>query len=114
MLEARQCDAIVLLGDLREEPRLIEDLRNAGMPVVGLWHGSDPSNDGFQKVGVDNRAGIRAALTHLTGLGHRRIALVRGPALGDMREREAAYDEYMSAHRTGSAAGLRAARPEHD
>src|SRR5476649_1080653 len=98
VLEARQCDAIVLLGDLRDEPRLIEDLRNARMPVVGLWHGSDQSNDGFQKVGVDNRAGIRAALTHLEGLGHRRIALVRGPALGDMREREAAYDDWMKEH----------------
>ena len=95
VLEARQCDAIVLLGDLRDEPRLIEDLHNARMPVVGLWHGSDASNDGFQKVSVDNRAGIRASLTHLAGLGHRRIALVRGAALGDMREREAAYDEYM-------------------
>jgi DNA-binding LacI/PurR family transcriptional regulator len=100
VLEARQCDAIVLLGDLRDEPRLIEDLRNARMPVVGLWHGSDQSNDGFQKVGVDNRAGIREALAHLWSLGHRRIALVRGPALGDMREREAAYDEYMTERRT--------------
>ena len=97
VLEARQCDAIVLLGDLRDEPRLIEDLRNARMPVVGLWHGSDQSNDGFRKVGVDNRVGIHAALDHLVALGHRRIALVRGPALGDMREREAAYDEYMDA-----------------
>ncbi len=100
VLEARQCDAIVLLGDLRDEPRLIEDLRNARMPVVGLWHGSDQSNDGFQKVSVDNRAGIREALAHLWSLGHRRIALVRGPALGDMREREAAYDEYMAERRT--------------
>jgi DNA-binding LacI/PurR family transcriptional regulator len=100
VLEARQCDAIVLLGDLRDEPRLIEDLRAARIPVVGLWHGSDESSDGFRKVGVDNRFGIHAALGHLVALGHRRIALVRGPALGDMREREAAYDEYMDAHGT--------------
>lgn len=100
VLEARQCDAIVLFGDLRDQPRLIEDLRNARIPVVGLWHGSDTSNDGFRKVGVDNRAGIRFALQHLVELGHRRIAFVRGPALGDMREREAAYDEYMAEQET--------------
>jgi DNA-binding LacI/PurR family transcriptional regulator len=90
VLEARQCDAIVLLGDLQDEPRLIEDLRNARIPVVAIWHGSDPS-DSFQTVGVDNRAGIRAALTHLTALGHRRIAFVGGHSHGDIREREAAH-----------------------
>jgi DNA-binding LacI/PurR family transcriptional regulator len=105
VLEARQCDAIVLFGDLRDEPRLIEDLRDARIPVVALWHGSDTSSDGFRKVGVDNRAGIRAALRHLSELGHRRIALVRGPALGDMREREAAYDEYMAERGTPQPPG---------
>jgi DNA-binding LacI/PurR family transcriptional regulator len=105
VLEARQCDAIVLLGDLRDEPRLIEDLRNARMPIVGLWHGSDKSNDGFRKVGVDNRFGIHAAMEHLTSLGHRRIALVCGPALGDVREREAAYDEYLREHSAPLPAG---------
>src|SRR6185437_13508908 len=40
VLEARQCDAIVLLGDLRDEPRLVDDLRRARIPVVALWHGS--------------------------------------------------------------------------
>ncbi len=93
VLEARQCDAIVLLGDFGDEPRLVEDLRNARIPVVAIWHGSDPS-DSFRTVGVDNRVGIRAALTHLTSLGHRRIAFVGGESLGDIREREAAYSEF--------------------
>jgi DNA-binding LacI/PurR family transcriptional regulator len=105
VLEARHCDAIVLLGDLREEPRLVEDLRDARIPVIGLWRGSEVVGDGFRTVGVDNRAGIRSALAHLVSLGHRRIGFVRGPALGDMREREAAYDEYMREHGTAPPAG---------
>jgi DNA-binding LacI/PurR family transcriptional regulator len=96
VLEARQCDAIVLLGDLRDEPRLIDDLRNARIPVVGLWRGSESPGDDFPTVAVDNRVGIRAALAHLSSLGHRRIALVRGPELQDMREREAAFHEYVT------------------
>ena len=40
ILEARHCDAILFLGDLRERPDLIEDLRNTSIPVVALWHGS--------------------------------------------------------------------------
>jgi DNA-binding LacI/PurR family transcriptional regulator len=96
VLEARQCDAIVLLGDLREEPRLFEDLRNAQIRVVALWHGSRQPGHPFPTVTVDNRAGIRAAMKHLSELGHRRIAFVGGASLGDMRDRQAAYLEYSS------------------
>lgn len=93
VLEARQCDAILLLGDFREEPMLIDDLRQSQVPVVAMWHGSRIK--GFHSVTVDNRAGIRDALDHLSGLGHRRIAFVGGESLGDIREREEAYREYF-------------------
>jgi DNA-binding LacI/PurR family transcriptional regulator len=96
VLEARQCDAIVLLGDLRDEPRLVEDLRNAQIRVVALWHGSRHRGHPFPTVTVDNRAGIRAAMKHLTSLGHRRIAFVGGDSLGDIRDRQAAYREYSA------------------
>ena len=95
VLEARQCDAIVLLGDLGEEPRLVEDLRNSHVRVVALWHGTQHHGHGFPTVSVDNRAGIRAALTHLTSLEHRRIAFIGGDSHGDIRERKAAYVEYL-------------------
>ena len=94
VLEARQCDAIVLLGDLGG-PRLVEDLRKSQVRVVALWHGSQQRGHGFPTVGVDNREGVRAALTHLTSLGHRRIAFVGGDSHGDLRERKAAYVEYL-------------------
>jgi DNA-binding LacI/PurR family transcriptional regulator len=89
VLEARHCDAIVLLGDMRDQPRLIEDVRNAPVPVVALWEGSRPS--GIASVSVDNRVGIEAVMEHLTGLGHRRIAFAGGRRHGDITEREEAF-----------------------
>jgi DNA-binding LacI/PurR family transcriptional regulator len=91
VLEARHCDAIVLLGDLRDEPRLVEDLRRARIPVVALWHGSEAAP--FLSVSVDNRAGIRDALDHLHDLGHRRVAFCGNETLLDVRERRAAFEE---------------------
>ena len=95
VLEARQCDAIVLLGDFTAEHRLVEDLSNGRARVVGLWHGSHTDRP-FPTVGVDNRAGVRAALTHLVELGHEHIAYAGAESLGDMQERHDAYLEFMA------------------
>ncbi len=94
VLEARHCDAILMLGDMSDQPRLAEDLRGSPVPVVALWEGSKPA--GIASVSVDNRAGIRAVLAHLVGLGHRRIGFLAGRRLGDIREREDAYVEFMT------------------
>lgn len=102
VLESRHCDAIVLLGDFRGERRLVDDLRSAQVRIVGLWHGLERGRP-FPTVGVDNRAGICAALDHLVASGHRRIAYV-GEEVGDMHERHAAYRSYLA------AAGLEAPR----
>ncbi|HEX2701839.1 MAG TPA: LacI family DNA-binding transcriptional regulator [Solirubrobacteraceae bacterium] len=95
LVEARQCDAIVLLGDLHNAPRLEEDLRKSHVHVVVLWHGAKQRGHGFPTVSVDNRAGIRAALRHLNSLGHRRIAFAGGDWNEDVRERRAVYVEYL-------------------
>jgi DNA-binding LacI/PurR family transcriptional regulator len=93
MLEARQCDAILLLGDMGDQPRLLDDLRDTHVPVVALWQGSELNL--IPAVNVDNRSGIATAIGHLTALGHRRIAFIGGRLLGDIRERQAAYAEAM-------------------
>lgn len=95
VLEARHCDAIILLGDIQGERRLIDDLRRSNVRVVALWHGWAGRAGPFPTIGVDNRAGIREGLDHLVAAGHQRIAYV-GAAFGDMRERLAAYREYMA------------------
>jgi DNA-binding LacI/PurR family transcriptional regulator len=96
VLEARQCDALVLLGDLRNEPLLVADIQNVRIPVVAVWHGSQQREHSFAMVDVDNGFGIRAALDHLWSLGHRKIAFLGGDTLQDIRERRAAYEEYMA------------------
>jgi len=93
VLETRHCDAIVLLGDMRDEPKFLEDLRASQTPVIALWHGTEL--EGVPTVNTDNRAGMVAALDHLIELGHVRVAFVGGRPLGDIRERRTAFLEYL-------------------
>jgi DNA-binding LacI/PurR family transcriptional regulator len=93
VLETRHTDAIVLLGDLREHPQLLADLRDSPVPVVGLWQGTSPLE--FPSADTDDRAGIQTGLDHLTDLGHRRIAFVSAELPGDFWIREAAYVDFM-------------------
>jgi DNA-binding LacI/PurR family transcriptional regulator len=97
VLETRHCDAIVMVGDFAGEQRLFEDLRSARVRVVALWHGSQRSARPFPTVAVDSRAGITAALDHLTSLGHRRIAFVGGAGRYVIHDREVAYRQYLGA-----------------
>jgi DNA-binding LacI/PurR family transcriptional regulator len=90
VLEARHCDAMVVVGDFREQPRLLDDLKTEEVPVVAVWHGAQ--RYGFASVSVDNRAAIHRALDHLTELGHKAIALVGHVSL---QEREKAFLEYF-------------------
>jgi DNA-binding LacI/PurR family transcriptional regulator len=69
-------------------------LKDSLVPVVALWQGT--SALGVPTINVDNRAGIRAAIDHVVGLGHERIAFISGRPLGDIREREAAFVEFMT------------------
>jgi DNA-binding LacI/PurR family transcriptional regulator len=96
VLEARHCDGILLLGDMRDQPRVVADLAGATVPVAALWQGSGPS--GVPSVSVDNVAGIEAVLDHLVGLGHRRIAFVGGVRQGDIEERQDAFTGRLAHH----------------
>jgi DNA-binding LacI/PurR family transcriptional regulator len=96
ILEARHCDGILFLGDLRDRPGLIADIQSATTPVVALWHGSRES--GIPTVSVDNAVGIRAMVDHLVDLGHQRIAFAGPRRLGDINEREAAYRSSLDVH----------------
>ncbi len=94
VLETRHCDAIVLLGYMADQPRLLDDLRNSVVPVVALWQGSSPLE--FPTVEIDNHAGMFAGLEHLVGLGHERIAFVSGQLPGDNPQRLDAFVEFMT------------------
>ncbi len=94
VLETRHTDTIVLLGDMQDQPRLLDDLRRSTVPVVAMWQGSSPLE--FPTAEPDDRAGIRAGLDHVVDLGHRRIAFVSAHLQGDFRQREDAYVEFMA------------------
>ena len=94
VIETRHTDAVVLLGDMQDQPRLLADLRASVIPVVAMWQGSAPLE--FPTADVDDRAGIILALEHLIGLGHRRIALVSARLPGDNPHRHEAFIEFMT------------------
>lgn len=94
VLETRHCDAILVLGDMGDQPRLIEDLLASPMPTVALWQGSPLP--GIATVNVDNQVGVRLALEHLASYGHERIALIAGRPLGDIQARRAAFASFMA------------------
>jgi DNA-binding LacI/PurR family transcriptional regulator len=103
VLETRHTDAIVLLGDMQDQPQLLEDLRNSIVPVVALWQGTSPLE--FPSADTDDRAGIRAGLEHLASLGHRRIAFLSAELPGGYRVREDAYRDFMQERFGGVPAG---------
>ena len=93
ILESRHCDAILLLGDLSNQPALIEGLEGTREPVVALWHGSRSTV--IPTVNVNNRGAITTVMEHLAALGHQRIAFVGRRQLGDIVERAEAYEAFL-------------------
>jgi LacI family transcriptional regulator len=75
---------------------VLGELAAARVPlvVVSCWE------ERADCVAVDDRAGMRAAVEHLWGLGHRRIAHLTGPLLEQAArdERYAGYELAMAAH----------------
>lgn len=77
-------------------PEYLESIRATGKPVVMI---SDEA-PGFAcpVVMADGRTGVRAAVDHLLGHGHRRIAFVGCLPVADVRQRYRAYCEALSAN----------------
>lgn len=93
ILETRHCDAIVMLGDMQDQPTLLADLRNGTVPVVALWQGTSPLE--FPTIDVDDQAGIVKGLEHLIALGHERIAFISATLPGDNWRRQEAFVRFM-------------------
>ena len=89
VLEARHCDALIVLGDVNAQPRLVEDLRASRVRLVGIWQHT--LLDDVYAVNADNSAGIRQAVKHLRKLGHQRIAFISSAPGRDVGEREETY-----------------------
>lgn len=68
----------VILTDLRRNDSRIALVQQLGLRAITVGHPDVESP--FPSVTVDDTPGITAAVEHLAGLGHRRIAHVAGPA----------------------------------
>jgi len=94
VLEARHCDGILLLGDLRDQPWLSTELAGHRRPMLALCVGTRSAD--VPILNTDNAAGTELALDHLWELGHRRISFLDAGWLGDVRERRDAYLAYLA------------------
>lgn len=77
LLERRIEGLIVVANWLFDEGGLLEKTSREAMPTVVV--GRDLFEQHMGSVVVDNEAGGYAAIKHLYDLGHRQIALIRGP-----------------------------------
>jgi LacI family transcriptional regulator len=75
-MRARHVDGFVLATAHLRSPLLAEAAR-AELPLVLVNRLAEDYS--FPSVSVDNERGIRMAVAHLAGLGHRRIAHIAGP-----------------------------------
>lgn len=77
ILERRAEGVIVIASWVFEETNLLADIEKNHVPIVIV--GRDLSRRRIPSVLVDNYAGGAMAMRHLCALGHRRIAVIRGP-----------------------------------
>jgi DNA-binding LacI/PurR family transcriptional regulator len=77
VLERRAEGVIVIASWVFDETNLLSDIRKNNVPIVIVSR--DLTERGVSSVLVDNEAGGALALRHLHELGHRKIAVIRGP-----------------------------------
>lgn len=77
ILERRAEGVIVIASWIFQETNLLEDIEKNRVPIVIV--GRDLTNRNISSLLVDNDAGGALAMRHLIELGHRQIAIVRGP-----------------------------------
>ncbi|MFD1721649.1 substrate-binding domain-containing protein [Amnibacterium endophyticum] len=84
-LRSRDVQAVVVVAPTPEVRAATLQVPDRDVPFVMAGGG----DDGFAGVALDQRAGAVAATRHLTDLGHRRVALLAGPAhWADAADRE--------------------------
>lgn len=73
-----RCDGFVLTPPLTDDLVLLDFLERSGIRYVRIAPANEP--DRSPGIGIDDRAAAAAMARHLWDLGHRRIAVLRGPS----------------------------------
>ena len=80
MLLDRRAEGLVVVANwLFLDINLLADLEKSSVPVAVI--GCELDNGAMSSIIVDNRIGGRLAFEHLYSLGHRKIAVLKGPKL---------------------------------
>ncbi len=90
-----RCEALVLIGLSAAAPAYLATIA-AQVPVVEI--GQRTGVEGTDSVRTADADGVRQAVDHLVGLGHRAIAHVDGADLPGAPERRQGYTEAMRSH----------------
>src|SRR5437660_12127016 len=78
MLLDRRIEGLIVLANwLFLDINLLADLEKSSIPTAMI--GCELKKDSISSVLVDNELGAHLALEHLFSLGHRKIAVIRGP-----------------------------------
>jgi LacI family transcriptional regulator len=78
MLLDRRIEGLIVIANwLFLDINLLADLERSSVPTAMI--GFELKNDSMSSVIVDNEVGGEMAIEHLHGLGHRKIAFIRGP-----------------------------------
>jgi LacI family transcriptional regulator len=97
VMERRMEGLIVVANWLFEEGGLLKNLRESILPTIVV--GRDVSGDNIRSVIVNNEEGGYLIMEHLYGLGHRQIAVIRGPAkLTDTQRRWNGIQRFAAEH----------------
>lgn len=98
MLMERRVEGLIVVANwLFEEGGSLGRVRPANLPTVVV--GRDLSGAGMRSVIVENEQGGYLAMQHLYELGHRQVAVIRGPAgLSDSRRRWEGIQRFAAEH----------------
>jgi LacI family transcriptional regulator len=115
MLLDRRIEGLIVVANwLFLDINLLADLEKSSIPTAMI--GCELKTDTISSIVVDNELGGRLALEHLYSLGHRDIAVIRGPkGLTDTSPRWKGMRSFAQAHGLELAPALLADLPEsHD
>lgn len=98
LLMQRRVEGLIVVANwLFEEGGLLARVRDSNLPTIVV--GRDLSACGMRSVIVENEQGGYLAMQHLHKLGHRHIAVLRGPvSLSDSRRRWEGIQRFASEH----------------
>jgi LacI family transcriptional regulator len=100
LLEQRRVDGLLISLASETHGPTLDVLRSLDVPTV-LIDRDVPDDVPAARVMSDHAVGVRAAVEHLVGEGHRRIAIIVGDRLRPSNERARAFAEALREHADG-------------